>query len=218
MDQDFWQQIWQRNEIGFHLEYDHPQLVNHFDRLGTCPGDSIFVPLCGKSLDLLWLAKQGLQVVGVELSATAVADFFAENGLQPKKTVWGNFEHWQADGIGIFCGDFFTLSRDLLHGARFVYDRAALIALPLQMRQDYSRRITELIPAGGRMLLVTNSYDQSAMDGPPFSVTKAGVRNLYGEAFSIEELSCQEMIDEHPGLRQRGLDSFVAETFLLEKR
>jgi len=218
MSHEFWHQSWQRGEIGFHLDYDHPQLLANFDRLQAKPDEVIFVPLCGKSRDLAWLTEQKLQVVGVELSPLAIEAFFVEHGLQPEREDIGELELWRAGAIRIYCRDFFALRLQHLHGARLVYDRAALMALPPRGRHDYAARLTEWLPSGGRMLLISNSYDQQRIDGPPFSVPRQEVEQLYGAAFDIESLSRQEMIDAHPGLRQRGLDSFVAETFLLRKR
>jgi len=218
MKEEFWHQRWQLNEIGFHLDHEHPELLQNFNWLAARGGETVFVPLCGKSLDLIWLAKQGLQVVGVELSPLAIEAFFREQGQQPEKRTEGELTLWQSGAIRIYEGDFFKLQSEQLQGARLVYDRAALIALPPEIRRDYARRITELTPTGGRMLLVTNHYRQHAMQGPPFSVTATDVEGLYGEGCGIERLSSKEMIDEHPGLRQRGLDSFVAETFVLEKK
>ncbi|ORJ59345.1 thiopurine S-methyltransferase [Geothermobacter hydrogeniphilus] len=218
MNHEFWHQSWQRGEIGFHLDCDHPQLLANFDRLQAKPDEVIFVPLCGKSRDLAWLAEQKLQVVGIELSPLAIQAFFDEHGLQPEREDLGDLQLWRAGAIRIYCGDFFALRQQHLQGSRLVYDRAALMALPPQVRRDYAARLTEWMPSGGRMLLISNSYDQQLIDGPPFSVPAGEIEQLYGTAFDIEMLSSKEMIDAHPGLRQRGLDSFVAETFLLEKR
>jgi thiopurine S-methyltransferase len=218
MDFEFWHERWELNEIGFHREDDHPELVQHFSKLQATSGEVIFVPLCGKSRDLLFLAGQGLQVVGVELSPLAVAAFFSENGLTPQRQTLGELERWRAGPITIFCGDFYALSPASLAPAKLVYDRAALIALPEASRPPYAARLCELVAPGGRMLLITNSYDSNEMEGPPFSVKAEEVEKLYADSFEITLLNDYEAIDLHPGLQQRGLSSFKSSSFLLLRR
>lgn len=218
MDFEFWHERWKLNEIGFHREDEHPELVRHFSKLQATAGDVIFVPLCGKSRDLLFLAEQGLQVVGVELSPLAVEAFFTENSLTPQRQQQGKLERWQAGSITIYCGDFYDMTPAELHGSQQVYDRAALIALPKEMRPAYSARLSELMPQGGRMLLITNNYDQTEMDGPPFSVTTEEVEDLYATDFEITRLEQYETINSHPGLQERGLSSFMLNSLLLTRR
>src|SRR3546814_8142059 len=84
MDPDFWQQRWRDNRIGFHRDGVLPLLEKHWPSLGLATGSRVFVPLCGKSLDMAWLAARGHRVLGVELSPLAVGQFFDENGLAPR--------------------------------------------------------------------------------------------------------------------------------------
>ena len=83
MDADFWHARWQENRIGFHLPETHHLLVRYWPVLQTVPGERILVPLCGKSLDMLWLLEQGCRVTGIEISRIAVEAFFAENRIEP---------------------------------------------------------------------------------------------------------------------------------------
>ncbi|GAB4168483.1 MAG: thiopurine S-methyltransferase [Geothermobacteraceae bacterium] len=217
MEPEFWQQIWQQNDIGFHRSSEHPALVRTWPRLAEGMEGSVFVPLCGKSLDLAWLAGQGREVIGVELSALAVDSFFRENSLTPQTSGADGFNLYRVDGLRIYQGDFFALSTRHLDGARLIYDRAALVAFPSDMRRRYAAHLDVLFPGPARMLLVANSYPEGQMDGPPFSVTADEVERLYAGNWRIERLERRETIDEHPGLRKRGLDSFISEVFLLEK-
>ena len=141
MDRAFWLDRWEQNQIGFHEGEVNSHLQEFWGRLGVAPGSRIFVPLCGKSRDLLWLRAQGHEVFGVEWSPVAVRDFFAENGLTPECGRGDGYEECIADGIRMRCGDFFHLERNDLSGVSGVYDRASLIALPPETRAAYAAHL-----------------------------------------------------------------------------
>lgn len=170
MHEDFWQARWARDEIGFHLDEVNPYLLRYWSQLSAQPGERVLVPLCGKTLDLRWLAAQGLQVLGVELSRKAIEDFFVEQGLQPQIEEQGAFVHFRAEAIELWCGDFFALTAADVEQCHLFYDRAALIALPLEMRQRYVAHLQAILPQVCRGLLVTLDYPQEQMNGPPFAV------------------------------------------------
>ena len=110
MHEDFWQARWARNEIGFHLREVNPYLQRHWPELGLVPGAQVLVPLCGKSLDMAWLAEQGYRVLGVELAESAVIAFFAEQELTPQRSIsYGAFRRYRAGAVELLCGDFFAL-------------------------------------------------------------------------------------------------------------
>ena len=132
MQKDFWHRRWAKDEIGFHLNKVNPLLKKHWGKLNTSEGDSVFVPLCGKSIDLLWLAQQGLNVVGAELSQKAVEDFFLEQGLQATITEHEHFAEYRYENIRILCGDLFQLTPEDTGECQFIYDRACLIAFPAE--------------------------------------------------------------------------------------
>jgi len=159
----------------------------------------VFVPLCGKSLDLAWLATQGHRVLGVELSQLAIEQFFAEHGLQPTAEHSRYGTRFRAGDIEIICGDAFGLDADLLAGCSAVFDRAALIALPPALRQRYAGELQSRLPAGCRGLLITLEYPQAERDGPPFSVPEAEVRELYADAWSVDLLERRPIPADHPG-------------------
>jgi thiopurine S-methyltransferase len=179
MEHDFWHRRWHKNEIGFHQETVNPYLLEHWPDLGAGQGSTVFVPLCGKSLDLAWLRSQGHGVVGIELSRVAIEAFFREQRLQVSRQPQGVFERWKADGYRLLCGDFFALSATDLGSIDVVYDRASLIALPPAMRARYATHLRELLPAGLPSLLITVEYPQQEMDGPPFAVQQDEVETLY---------------------------------------
>ena len=199
MNPDFWHQRWHDNQIGFHQAAPTPLLLKHWPSLGVPAGAKVFVPLAGKSLDMPWFAAQGHRVLGVELSELAVAQFFAENGLQPeiRDTHYGR--HYEAGGIELILGDAFGLDADLLRDCDAVFDRAALIALPPELRRRYANELYAKLPAGCRGLLITLEYPQAERDGPPFSVPGDEVRALYGRDWDIDLLERRPIPPEHPG-------------------
>jgi len=204
METDFWHNRWENNLTGFHLDDVNPNLQASWSILNLPPKARVFVPLCGKTLDMLWLAEQGFQVIGVELSPLAAEAFFSENNLAVQRSQLGEQELWQSENIGIFCGDFFDLSTNILGQVDAVYDRASLIALPPAMRQNYAAKMLELT-ARAPKLLITLEYDQEKMDGPPFSVSQAEVEALYQDYYDVEQYRVQDVLDENERFRQKGL-------------
>lgn len=179
MESSFWQSRWAENQIGFHEGRVNVHLERYFPRLVPGAGETVFVPLCGKTEDLAWLAARGHRVVGVEWVESAVRAFFEEHQLTPTVTQDKGLTRYEAQGVVIFAGDFFSVTPAHLGGATVVYDRAAMIALPAPMRDRYVKHLRAVMPAGARGLLVTVSYDQTKMDGPPFSVTAEEVARQY---------------------------------------
>lgn len=205
MDASFWDNRWQNNLIGFHLKEVNPYLKEYWASLNLKQGARVFVPLCGKSLDLIWLADQGYDVVGIELSRLAVEAFFSENDLNVKRTQIAELEYWQSEKISLFCGDFFSLNTKILGHVDAIYDRAALIALPLVMRQEYAAKLIELGQTAPN-LLVTLEYEQSKMHGPPFSVSESEVQSLYQANYFVKQLSAQNVLSDNINFREKGLD------------
>ena len=205
METGFWHNRWENNLTGFHLDDVNPHLRENWSVLNLPAGSRVFVPLCGKSLDLIWLAEQGHQVVGVELSPLAAEAFFSENKLIVERQQVGDLELWQSEKISLFCGDFFALTTEILGQVDAVYDRASLIALPPAMRQDYAEKMAELAQSAPK-LLVTLEYDQSKMDGPPFSVSEDEVQTLYQAKYQVKQLTAQDVLGDNEKFREKGLD------------
>lgn len=217
MKAEFWHERWEKNQIGFHQSAVNTHLQTYWQQLNLAAGATVFVPLCGKSSDMLWLQAQGYRLLGVELNRIAVRDFFAENKLQPEISQHGALERWQAGEIVIFCGDFFALTPADVQECAGVFDRAALIALPPEMRPDYIEHMRTLFPAGCATLLVTIEYDQSIANGPPFSVPADEVRGYFSGRYAVEQLRTDDVLDDLPGLKKRGVPA-VAETSWLMQR
>lgn len=218
MHPDFWQQRWRDGRIGFHQERITPLLEQYWNAIGVPVGSRIFVPLAGKSLDLLWLAARGHRVLGVELSHLAVEQFFAEHALEPTRRASRYGTHHVAGEIELLCGDAFGLDAHALADCAGVYDRAALIALPPQMRQRYAADLYSRLPAGCRGMLVTLEYPQHEKDGPPFSVPEAEVRARYGRDWAIEALERRDILASQPGFVADGVTSLHTVAYRLQRR
>ena len=188
MRSDYWQEKWRKNEIGFHRAEPNVWLKEHFGALGLAVGSRVFVPLCGKTLDIDWLLERGYYVVGVELVETAVEELFARLELTPAIKLIGKLQHYTAKDISIFVGDIFELSRDLLGAIDAVYDRAALVALPENMRGRYAAEVQELTQRAPQ-LLVVYTYDQSLAKGPPFSLGDDELKRHYIGSYELSKIA-----------------------------
>jgi len=223
MDIDFWLERWNNNQTGFHQQQVNPYLSYFYGEKGPAIEQrenlKVFVPLCGKSKDLLWLSQNGYKVFAVECSERAVKDFFEENALNYKHAEKDEHALYQSSDLSsiieIYQGDFFELQSEVLDDVTDIFDRASLIALPLDMRQQYAKKMAELQKPGVRTLLVTLTFDPEEMAGPPFSVTEEEVFDLYSENFSVQKLLTKNVIDEEVGLKKRGLTALVETVYKL---
>lgn len=218
MEADFWHQRWSENQIGFHQDKTNSRLVRLWADMGIGAGAEVFVPLCGKSLDMLWLAQQGYRVIGVELSESACEAFFSENGLPFSSRRSGAFREYAGESIRLLAGDFFHLQSTDLAEVAAVYDRAALVALPRSMRPDYARHMAAILPGSCRILCIGMSYDQSRMAGPPFSVAEDEVRQLFENAFDIDVVAESAGPEIVGNLRDRGLDTLEEKVYRMVRR
>lgn len=218
MKKEFWLERWERAEIGFHQNEINPYLRQYWKELPCSGGGEVFVPLCGKSQDMVWLRQQGCKVLGVELSSIAVQDFFRECGKPPTHTKSGKFETCEADGIRILCGDFFDLGKKDLAKISAVYDRASLVALPPDMRERYAQHLVDILPPATQILLITFDYPQAEMQGPPFAVSVSEVKALYGKYAGIRLLAQKDTLPENPRFAQRGVSRMEESIFLLTLR
>lgn len=186
MERAFWESRWTEGKIGFHEGRPNTYLERHHDRLGSSP--RVLVPMCGKTEDIAFLASRGHEVIGVELIESAVQTFFAEHGILPAVAQRGKLVGYAAPPITIYAGDIFDATLDVIGSIDGIYDRAALVALPEDVRRRYVDHLRGLAGKGKRVLIVTFEYDQSKMAGPPFSVEEAELRMLY-DGCEVELLS-----------------------------
>lgn len=218
MQPDFWLERWHNGQIGFHRDEVMPLLQKHWAALDLPAGSRVLVPLCGKSLDMHWLAAQGHRVLGVELSPLAVEQFFAEAGLTPERQQSQYGEHYRAGPVEIICGDAFALDSTLLADIAGVYDRAALIALPPELRKHYRDTLYARLPGGCRGLLITLEYPQDQKQGPPFSVPQPEVEQLFSAPWQTALLERQDILEQQPGFRDQGVTALSTAVYRLQYR
>ena len=215
MDTDYWCERWARSETGFHQKEINSHLQRFWSVLNLAHGSRVFVPLCGKSRDMLWLREQGHEVIGVEISPLAVEAFFAENGLHASVTKHDTFSIYQTEGLRLYCGDFFQMTTEDVAGVSAVFDRAALIALPPSMRSAYAAHMQTILASGVKTLLVTFDYPQQEMQGPPFSVKEPEVRELYEKTGEVRLLYSADILDKEPRFRDKGITQLQEKIFLV---
>ena len=216
MDTDFWIESWSQNKIGFHQKDFNKHLIKFWQHLNISADSKTFVPLCGKSLVLLWLKQQGHDVVGIEVSELAVSTFFSENNLDYTQSQQDNLVRWESEQLFIWQGDFFNLNQHQLNNVAGVFDRASLVALPVILREKYAQHLKSILPNNTQILLLTFEYDQVKKVGPPFSVSEAEVRALYGDKYEIKALFQEDVINEYPQFKDQGLNSLEEKVFLLK--
>ena len=182
-------------------------------------GGRVLVPLCGKSLDLMWLAGRGHEVTGVELSELACEQFFSEQGLVPETSSSGAFKAYEAGGVRLLCGDVFQLTPEDIGEVSAWYDRAALIALSPEQRPAYERVMAQVLPSGARGLLIGLAYPPHEKAGPPFPVPESEVTDTWGADFELEVLERADVVDDEPRFRQAwGLTELIQTLYVLRRR
>lgn len=199
MEHHFWHERWGSNRIGFHQSQPNPLLVTHFPDLSVSENGRIFVPLCGKTLDIAWLLAKGHRVAGAELSELAIQQLFEDLGLEPVVSNLGNLRRYSADSIDIFVGDIFDLTATVLEAVDAVFDRAAFVALPEDMRAVYALHVAH-ITGNAPQLLITFEYDTSRLEGPPFSISDDEVMRRYGDRYDISTLATGDVAGGFKGI------------------
>ena len=218
MQPEFWYKKWDSNQIGFHQPEANPYLQRYWPDLAIASSARVLVPLCGKSLDLLWLAGQGHSVLGVELSEKAVDEFFSKHQLQPQIIEQGAFKVYRTGAFELWCGDFFALAAEDVADCAALYDRAALIALPEAMRERYAAHLQQLLAPEMKGLVITLDYDQAQIPGPPFAVNDDEVQRLLGEAWQLERLEERNVLAESPKFLQAGAEWLVERVYRVSSR
>lgn len=184
MDTDFWLNKWKENNIAFHNSEANPQLVKHFDQLPIAANSRVFLPLCGKTLDIAWLLSKGHRVAGAELSEIAIGQLFDSLELRPEISRAGKLQHYSAKNIDIFVGNIFDLSKSTLGPVDAIYDRAALVALPREVRDRYTAHLTQITNKAPQ-LIICYEYNQTLMSGPPFSITEQEIHQHYQNSYTL---------------------------------
>lgn len=218
MEHKFWLERWEKGDIGFHRDVVHPALDEHWTALGVPPRSRVLVPLCGATPDMAWLAGQGHEVIGVELSQLALERFLTTHRVRHITMEEPGFRTYLGGRYQLWCGDFFALPDDVFASADAVYDRASLVALPPDLRRRYAAHLAGRLSPGTKMLLVTLAYDPAQMNGPPFSVPDDEVETLFAPHFAIDVKARTNALADNDGLRKRGLSELTETVFALTRK
>ncbi|MGD9668459.1 MAG: thiopurine S-methyltransferase [Hyphomicrobiaceae bacterium] len=218
MERNFWLERWEKGETGWHRDDVHPELIEHWSTLDLPQRSRVLVPLCGASLDMAWLASQGHEVIGVELSQSALEQFLARHRVRHIVMDENGFRTYLGGRYQLWCGDFFALPAEVFASADAVYDRASLIALPPDMRKRYAATLGDRLTPGSRILLIALDYDANEMNGPPFPVPDDEIRALFDDRFDIIEIKAVDVLKGNAGLRQRGLTELTETTYVLTRK
>jgi thiopurine S-methyltransferase len=202
---EFWHERWRTGQIGFHQSAVDRHLRRYWPELGLAPNSRVFVPLCGKSLDLQWLRERDHSVAGVELSAAALESFCMEQGVPARRRTLDRFDVYEAAQLQLYRGDFFSLTPELLGTFSAIYDRAALISWAPELRATYVAHVVALSKPGTLTLLIATEYPQVQMAGPPFSVSAEDIDRMYSGSHAVQEFSRQDILANEPRLRSRGV-------------
>ena len=227
-ENNFWFDCWQNNNnLGFNQEKPNSTLIMSFSKFFLPKKSRAFVPLCGKSIDMIWLLNQDIEVIGLELSPLAIQAFFEENNLTYTKKVLGPFKIWEADekAISIIEGDIFLLEPIYIEKLKslnkwpfdFVYDRASIIALPPKTREKYYELYKRLMNDGSKALILTIEYESNHFEGPPFSVPEKEILNSFENIFNIEILGNEKVKPTSPRFLESGLKEIGQKAYKVER-
>ena len=211
MEISYWKSRWGKNNIGWHMDIVYPPLAKLWNQLSIKSDARVLVPLCGKSLDLQWLAEQGHHVTGVEVSRKALQQVMQQYPEEFTRDASHGFTIYRSNLLELWEGDFLKLPAHEISAIDIIYDKASIVALPPEMRTEYVSKLVELSNDSTQMLLQTFEYDQAEMTGPPFSVDEQEVKNHFSDRFEIALLHEQSKLDELEKLQQRGLSSYLRE-------
>lgn len=213
MEQGFWHKCWERNALGFHQQSVHLFLTQYFSSMCLAQDKHVFVPLCGKSSDMLYLGEH-LNVTGNELSDIACKDFFQDNGVDFDVTPHQQFTKYNCDNISLLQGDFFALQPDDMPAVDWIYDRAALVALPEAMQHKYVAHLKSFFNADTRLFLVTLEFPTEQLSGPPFAITSECVTRLF-DGYHIEQLASHELSNKTFAQRQFDVDYLIEKLYVI---
>lgn len=222
MEPDFWHKRWRENDIGFHRDQPHAVLQTHWpDFQSHCAGkpseNTVFVPLCGKTSDMAWLADRGHKIIGVELSKLAIEAFFTERGLTPDREDVGEHAVYRSGPYELWCGDIFRLPQHVWDRISSVYERASLVAFPPDMQEQYARLLSLCLPPATPVFLIALDYDPAEMDGPPFNISAKRVEQLFDHNFTIRLSSTERGLTENEFLKKRGLSELFESLYFLRR-
>jgi len=197
------------------MDVIYPLLKQYWKHLELPEGATVLVPLCGKSKDLHWLADHNFHVIGVDVSPKALKTVMNKRPDNFTKSTSHGLTRYRSKAMELWEGDFLKLPPMEIPPLHAIYDKAALIALPPDKRKPYAEKVLELCSSTTQIFLQTFEYEQSEMNGPPFSVPQKEVNELFGRHFEIDVLHEQSKFEELQGFHKRGLSSYLLEKVYL---
>lgn len=211
--EDWHKRYWEDNNLYFHCEEPHDMLVKFYDRICGERNERIFLPLCGKSVDLMWLANRGHEVVGLEFSDIAVKAVFEESNQEYNVLTQDNFDVYKAKNVPltIYKGDFFLITNKLLGKFDAVWDRGGFTAIEAERRSEYVKILLTLLQETGKVLLFSVNFDTSSYGGPPYPASIENVKDYFGNC-KVEEID-QEVTPRS----QWDVDDFFRSIYLISK-
>lgn len=220
MQLEFWNDVWrEQDQPMFDQKTPNSLLLQTYSQWAPPAGSKIFVPLCGRSIDMSWIRAQGHAILGIECAESAVKSYFELHYHDYKLIPHFNaYTTYEADLCTILVGDFFHLDTKFTEDCLGCYDRASLVAMPAKMRIDYSQKMAQLMPPGSRTLLLTFEYETPDVIGPPFSVKALEIQDLYGANFQIKELQRIKTIPKNPKFLDAGIPSVSEVVTLLIRK
>ena len=217
METEFWKKRWRTNEVGWHASVTNRHLERFVSTLGPVGGNHTLVPLCGKSLDMDFLARQGRSVFGIDVSPVACRSFFEETGRRPTERQTESGKVLEGDGVTLLCQDLFAIQPGGLPEIGACYDRACLIALAPPQRRRYATWLRDVLSVGTPYLLITVEYPPNQKNGPPFTVPMEEVRELFEADFDIEVVHRADIVDEAPKYREWGVTSLIETVYTMRR-
>jgi thiopurine S-methyltransferase len=215
-EKEYWLNKWRSNDIAFHEQDINPDLIAYIHTLNLYSGDYIFVPLCGKTKDMVWLANEGFHVIGVELSPIACDEFFSEMNISPQITQQSKFIRYKHNNIELLCGDLFDLTKTDLPTIHAIYDCKALIALPNDLRKKYVNHIMSCLGTKIKILLLTMESN-CHVKPPPYSVNSNEIDLLYGNYFNVQLLKSESIRDIPERLVKKGYLEMRESVYLISE-
>jgi thiopurine S-methyltransferase len=211
MEISYWQSRWRNDKTGWHMQQVFPLLQSYWHVLNLPKNAVVLVPLCGSSLDIQWLAGQGHYVIGVDVSEIAIKTLKQNHDEPFQKSTKAGLDRYASNSMELWCGDFLKLQKQWLPPVDAIYDKAAIIALPKEMRTRYAGSLQALMQPHTQVLINCFEYKQNEMPGPPFAVFENELQSLFGENFHIKMLHVHSLFDELTNFHPRGLKSYLDE-------
>jgi len=257
-----WHGRWEELKLGWQMEEVHPIVLKYGDRRRqelvvneSCDASSQsagggdddakirwLFPLCGKTVDMAYLAKKETtdEVVGVDGIRRALEEFSKSHPdlnmqwetttpLSDEESFPVSHERLKGDSVTLLKGDFFALTTEIA-GGHFdvVLDRASMVAIDPSLRAQYVATLGRLVRPGGRILLVTvekrTGDAQAIIKGPPYSINEVDVRRLYESQKWVESVTLLEEIDQFKAkasddrFQKDGVTSMYELYFLIESK